>query len=88
MPTPRGGKVTRWGRQLGLIAFRTPWFLQLMALPPTPLEQAESVDMLRALEHGLPVQMVTTRHLTYPVDTPDDLAKVEALMQQDPVSAW
>lgn len=87
MPTPRSGKATQWGRQLGLIAFRRPWFLQLMSLPPTPLELAESVDMLRALEHGWPVRMVTTQHLTYPVDTPADLAKVEALMHGAHVSA-
>jgi len=83
VPSPQRGAVTQWGRQVGLIAFRKAFLLQLMALSPTPLEQAESVDMLRALEHGFPVRMVTTRHHTHPVDTPADVAIVETLMQAD-----
>jgi len=76
----------RW-RQLGLIAFRREFLVRLMALPSTPLERAESVDMLRALEHGFPVRMVPTRHLTYAVDAPGDIARVEALMKDDPLLA-
>jgi 3-deoxy-manno-octulosonate cytidylyltransferase (CMP-KDO synthetase) len=76
----------RW-RQLGLIAFRREFLVRLMALPSTPLERAESVDMLRALEHGFPVRMVPTRHVTYAVDAPGDIARVEALMKDDPLLA-
>ena len=84
LPTPHSGRASRWWRQIGLIAFRRHFLARLMALPPTPLERVESVDMLRALEHGLPVRMVPTQHTTYPVDMPGDVAKVEALMQGDP----
>jgi 3-deoxy-manno-octulosonate cytidylyltransferase (CMP-KDO synthetase) len=49
-------------------------------MSPTPLEIAESVDMMRVLEHGLNVHMVPTQHSSYAVDTPGDLAKVEQLM--------
>lgn len=87
VPSPHRGAVTQWGRQVGLIAFRKAFLLKLMSLPPTPLEQAESVDMLRAIEHGLPVRMVVTRHHTHPVDTPEDLTKVEAFMRNDPLLA-
>lgn len=76
----------RW-RQLGLIAFRRAFLVRLMALPSTPLERAESVDMLRAIEHGFPVRMVPTRHVTYAVDNPSDVARVEALMKDDPLLA-
>jgi 3-deoxy-manno-octulosonate cytidylyltransferase (CMP-KDO synthetase) len=76
----------RW-RQLGLIAFRREFLVRLMAMPSTPLERAESVDMLRALEHGFPVRMVATNHVTYAVDAPGDVARVEALMKNDPLLA-
>jgi 3-deoxy-manno-octulosonate cytidylyltransferase (CMP-KDO synthetase) len=44
---------------------------------------AESVDMLRLLEHGYKVRMVSTRSEIYGVDTPADLARVEKLMRLD-----
>lgn len=50
-------------------------------MTPTPLEIAESVDMMRILEHGLNVRMAPTRHDTQAVDTPQDLARVEALIK-------
>jgi len=77
----------RWWRQIGIIAFRRDFLLRLTSLPPTPLERAESIDMLRAIERGFSVRMVPTRHVTYPVDTPEDLVKVERLMQRDPLVA-
>jgi 3-deoxy-manno-octulosonate cytidylyltransferase (CMP-KDO synthetase) len=50
-------------------------------MEPTPLEIAESVDMMRILEHGQRVRMVPTRHETHAVDTEEDRAKVEQLMR-------
>ena len=85
VPTPTRGSVEHWWRQIGIIAFRRAFLLNLMSLPSTPLERAESVDMLRPLEYGFTVRMVPTRHATHPVDTPEDLAKVEALMRDDPL---
>jgi len=55
--------------------------MEYTRMTPTPLEIAESVDMLRVLEHGLRVRMAPTRHNTHAVDTIDDLRKVELLMQ-------
>ena len=56
-------------------------------MEPTALEQAESVDMLRVLEHGHRVRLVETPFNTHAVDTPADLAFVESLMAQDPLTA-
>lgn len=87
LPTALRGVVgSRW-RQIGVIGFRRDFLLKLVDLPATPLEQAESIDMLRALEHGCRVRMVPTRHATHPVDTPADITKVEALMRDDPLLA-
>ena len=84
IPTTRylGFDVQKW-KQLGLIAFTKDFLLTFAQLPPTPLEQAESVDMMRAIEHGYRVKMVASPHVTYAVDTPEDLARVEEMMAYD-----
>ena len=63
------------------MSFHTRKFLlEYTELKPTPLEIAESVDMMRVLEHGKKVKMVPTKYRTYPVDTKEDLLRVERLM--------
>jgi 3-deoxy-manno-octulosonate cytidylyltransferase (CMP-KDO synthetase) len=72
-------------KQLGIIAFRRE-FLNLFAkLPPTPLEQIESVDMMRAVEHGYHVRIVETAGTMLGVDVPGDVQRAEALLAQDPL---
>lgn len=68
-------------KQVCVIPFRRDFLLQYTRLAPTPLEIAESVDMMRVLEHGMKVRMAPTRFSTQSVDTPEDLRKVEKLMQ-------
>ena len=72
-------------KQVCIIPFRREILFQYTNLPPTPLEQHESIDMLRLLEHGVSVRMVHTEFNTQAVDTPADLAKVEKLMNDDPL---
>ena len=48
---------------------------------PTPLEQLESIDMLRVIENGDEIKLVEISEITYPVDTIKDLRKVERLMK-------
>jgi 3-deoxy-manno-octulosonate cytidylyltransferase (CMP-KDO synthetase) len=83
-PIPHAGSrpfmVGQWAKQVCIIAFRREALRRFTMLPQGPLEVAESVDMLRFLEHGLPVRMVPTTVVTHAVDTPGDLARVEALM--------
>ena len=68
------------GKQVCIIPFRRDYLLEYTRLAPTPLEIAESVDMMRVLEHGMKVRMTPTKHNTQAVDTLDDLKKVERLM--------
>jgi 3-deoxy-manno-octulosonate cytidylyltransferase (CMP-KDO synthetase) len=70
-------------KQLGIIAFRQEFLQTLTNLAPTPLEAVESVDMLRAVEHGYPVRMVLTPFQVVGVDTPEDLERARALMEHD-----
>jgi 3-deoxy-manno-octulosonate cytidylyltransferase (CMP-KDO synthetase) len=74
-------------KQVCIIPFRHKTLLDFARLPPTPLEQLESVDMLRLLEHGYRVKMIRTRFNTQAVDTPADLARVAGLMESDPLLA-
>lgn len=67
-------------RQTGLMAFRTPFLHKFTALPETPFERVESVDMLRLLEHGYRVLGVPTTVETYGVDHPGDIDKVLSVL--------
>lgn len=71
-------------KQICVISFRRNFLATFARLPQTPLEKAESIDMLRVLEHGYKVRMVPTASEVYSVDTEQDLRKVEALMSNDP----
>ena len=82
VPTRRGGADVPRFKQVCVIPFRRDFLLEYTRLAQTPLEIAESVDMMRVLEHGLDVRMVPTAYRSEAVDTPADLAKVEQLMAQ------
>lgn len=81
----KGAKDLLMMKQICIIPFRRNFLLKFNELPQTPLEIAESVDMLRVLEHGYKVKMVQVNFDTYSVDTQDDLNKVERLMSDDPL---
>ena len=62
-------------KHLGLYVYRRPFLLTLASLPPMPLEQAESLEQLRALEHGFRIRTVDTAGHALGVDTPEDVAR-------------
>ena len=69
-------------RHLGLYAYRVDGLLRLAALPPSPLEQLEKLEQLRALEHGLDIRVAHAVVTTGPdVNTAQDLAAVAALLE-------
>jgi len=80
IPTRSKIKDISMGKQVCIIPFRRDFLLEYTRMTPTPLEIAESVDMMRVLENGLKVRMIPTKHDTHAVDTIEDLAKVEQLM--------
>lgn len=83
----KGAKTLPMKKQICVIPFRRDYLLRFNSLPQTPLEIAESVDMLRVLEHGDKVRMVQTPIETYSVDTPEDLRDVEEAMENDALRA-
>jgi len=76
---PRGGWPPLY-RHIGLYAYRRSALLVLAALEQTPLERAEALEQLRALEHGIRIKAVETRHESFEVNTPEDLEQVRRLM--------
>ena len=80
IPTRAKTAAIPMGKQVCVIPFRRDFLLRYTQLEPTPLEIAESVDMLRILEHGIKLRMVPTRHDSHAVDTPRDLELVARLM--------
>ena len=81
-----GDQPDRW-KQLGIVAFRRDFLQTFVQLPPTPLEKAESVDMMRAVEHGFRVRMVPASGAALGVDVPGDIARAEDLLARDPFVA-
>lgn len=78
----KGARLLPMFKQVCVIPFRRDFLLTFNRLMPTPLEIAESVDMLRVLEHGYKVKMVTSERETYSVDVPADIRVVEELMRR------
>ena len=76
---PRGGWPPLY-RHIGLYGYRRSTLLVLAALEQTPLERAEGLEQLRALEHGIRIKAVETRHESFEVNTPEDLAQVRRLL--------
>jgi len=82
IPTRTKIKNIPMGKQICIIPFRRDFLLEYNQLDPTPLEIAESVDMMRILEHGLKVRMVPTKYDSQAVDTKEDLVKVEKILAE------
>jgi len=78
-----GNLIYKKYKQLGVIAFRKDFLSCFTSLHQTPLEKIESVDMLRAIEHGYKIKMVLGNYRSIGVDTPEDLEKAITLMETD-----
>ncbi len=83
LPYPRNKTGQPVYKHVGVYAYRREFLLHYAALPPTPLEQTESLEQLRALENGYRIKVLTTEAKFIGVDTPEDLAAVNALLQDN-----
>ncbi len=85
IPYLRGKPVEDWldthtyYKHIGLYAYRTDILAKLTKLPPSLLEQAESLEQLRWLEHGYRIRTVITDLESHGIDTPEDLKLVGQL---------
>jgi 3-deoxy-manno-octulosonate cytidylyltransferase (CMP-KDO synthetase) len=70
---------TPYFKHIGLYVYQRDFLLAYSALPVGPLEAAERLEQLRALENGLRIRVVETEYESLGVDTPEDLERVTRL---------
>ena len=68
-------------KHLGIYGYRREALLRLVQLPVSPLEAAEKLEQLRALENDLPILVVLADQEGIGVDVPSDVARAEALLR-------
>lgn len=73
------GPSAGYFKHIGLYIYRRKLLLAYSTLPVGPLEQAEKLEQLRALENGIAIRVAETGYDTIGVDTPEDLAAVERI---------
>ena len=79
---PTSKEMTGWLRHMGVYAWRRPSFDQFIARDPSPLERREGLEQLRFLEHGGRMRVEVVDSALPGVDTPEDLARCEALLAE------
>jgi 3-deoxy-manno-octulosonate cytidylyltransferase (CMP-KDO synthetase) len=78
IPFPRNHRVPiRYLRHQGIYGFRRKALLDFVRWKPAPLERAESLEQLRALENGVKVHVLVTKHGSPGIDTPADAKALE-----------
>ena len=80
-PSPAVGKSQVHFKHIGLYVYRRDFLLRYPDMPVGPLEKAERLEQLRALENGHKIRVVETEYESIGVDTPDDLEKVNKLFE-------
>jgi len=68
-------------KHIGLYVYRREFLLEYAGMPQTPLEEAEKLEQLRALENGYRIKVPTTRLQSIGVDTEEDLEKVRRILE-------
>ncbi|MBQ8698250.1 MAG: 3-deoxy-manno-octulosonate cytidylyltransferase [Schwartzia sp.] len=79
LPYPRNDTGAPVYKHIGIYAYRRDFLLAYAKMAPTPLERAESLEQLRALENGYKIRCIATNARFVGVDTPEDLAKVNEI---------
>ena len=87
IPYPREPNSHTVFEHVGLYVYRRDFLLKLSRLAPTPLEEIESLEQLRVLEHGYRLRVVETAcsdnaFSGFSVDTAEDLARAEAMLRE------
>ncbi len=82
IPYPRHDFVTPPLKHVGIYAYRRTFLSVYAKMAQTPLEVAESLEQLRALENGYKIGVIVEKTADIGIDTPEDLAKAEAYFER------
>lgn len=82
LPYERDNKTVKHFKHIGVYGYRKWFLLQYSSMKKTSLEIAESLEQLRAIENGYKIRVKETQYQTVGVDTPEQVAQVEALMKE------
>ena len=69
-------------KHVGVYAYKRDFLLKYAALPPTPLEQVESLEQLRALENGAKIKVLASDFQGIGIDTAEDLAAANKVFEE------
>ncbi len=79
-PVPEQLAAFPFLKHLGIYGYRRETLLRLVKFPVSPLEQAEKLEQLRALEHGIAIAVTQVDYDSIGVDLPEDVQRVEAIL--------
>ena len=82
LPYPRYRKGVPVYKHIGIYAYKREFLLHYAKMAPTPLEETEALEQLRALENGYRIKVIRTDHRFVGVDTAEDLAMVNKIYRQ------
>ena len=82
-PVPEQLAAFPFLKHLGIYGYRRETLLRLVNFPVSPLEHAEKLEQLRALENGIGIAVVNVNYDSIGVDLPEDVAKVEKILSTD-----
>src|SRR5689334_19361577 len=82
IPYARDGEQPAYFKHIGLYVYRRDFLLSYSDLPVGPLEKAERLEQLRALENGFKIRVVETEYESLGVDTPEDWKQVAELFER------
>ena len=82
IPYPREGGLPGAYKHMGLYGYRPAWLQLMSTLKPTPLELAEKLEQLRAMENGVLIRAAVRKVESIAVDVPGDVKKVERYLKK------
>lgn len=76
--------IAFYRKHIGIYGYQRNFLLHFTKLKPTPLEQIERLEQLRAIENGIKIKVLETDHPMIGIDTEEDLKRVQALIHAQP----
>ena len=83
IPYPRNVGKAKVFKHIGIYAYRRNFLLNYAKMEPTPLEQSESLEQLRALENGFKIRVIKSSCRFVGVDTEEDLKLVNEIYREE-----